>query len=156
MAVSLNAKLLNVAGRTFKVWLAGTYSNVVTSAPTVTLAVKLCTVSGCATGSNIVPLSITSTATSATAVTNLAANLTGYITTQTAGATSAYESHGVLGIDLGTTNLTADSLFADTNTATVSAIDSTGALFLQTTVTFSAASASNSFTARQLIVEVLN
>jgi len=156
MAVSLNANLLNVAGRTFKVWLAGTYSNVVTSAPTVTLAVKLCTVSGCATGSSIVPLSVTSTATSATAVTNLAANLTGYITTQTAGATSAYESHGLLGIDLGTTNLTADSLFADTNTATVSAIDSTGALFLQTTVTFSAASASNSFTARQLIVEVLN
>lgn len=156
MAVSLNANLLNVAGRTFKIWLAGVYSNVVTAQPTVTLKIKLCTVSGCGSGTVITPISIASTVTSATAVTNLAANLTAYISTQTAGASSAYEAHGSLAIDLGTTNLTADSIFADTNTATVGTIDSTGALFLQAAVAFSGASASNSFTARQLIVEALN
>ncbi len=156
MAVSLSANLLNVTGRTFKVFLGGVYSNVVTAQPTVTLKIKLCTVSGCGSGTVITPISIASTVTSATAVTNLAANLTGYVSTQTAGASSAYEAHGNMAIDLGTTNLVADSIFADVNTATVGTIDSTGALFLQAAVAFSGASTSNSFTARQLIVEVLN
>lgn len=155
-ACSLSANLLNVAGRTLKVFLAGVYSNVVTAQPTVALKIKLCTVSGCGSGVVITPISIVSTVTAATAVSNLAANLTGYISTQTAGASSAYEAHGSLAIDLGTTGLVADSVFADTNTATVGTIDSTGALFLQAVVAFSGASSSNSFTSRQLIVEVLN
>jgi hypothetical protein len=155
-ACTLAANTMNVVGHTLKVFMAGVYSNVVTSAPTVTLGVKLCTVSGCGSGTVISPCSIVSTATSATAVTNLAANLTCNIMTQTAGASSAYEAHGNMAIDLGATNLVADSVFADTNTATVGTIDSTGQLFLQLFVTFSAASTSNSFSERELVVELVN
>lgn len=157
MTCNLSANLLNVAGRTLRVSLSGVYSNVVTAVPTVTLGFKLCSVSGaCSSGTVITPLSIVSTATSATSVSNLAASISGYITTQTAGASSAYESHGELAIDLGTTGLVADSIFRDTNTAAVGTIDNTAATFLTAFVTFSGASTSNSFTARQLIVEALN
>jgi hypothetical protein len=59
-------------------------------------------------------------------------------------------------IDLGASPGLADSTFSDSNTSTIGTIDSTAQLFLQITGAFSVASASNSRTERQLIVEALN
>jgi hypothetical protein len=155
-ACSFSANLLNVAGRTIRIWTAGVYSTAATSTAQITLKAKLCTVSGCASGTVINLDSIQTIALASVTVTNNAWNLAGYSSTQTAGATAAFESHGILSIDLGSLTTAADSIFDDVNTATISSIDSTAALFLQITGAYSAASTSNSMTGRQLIVEVLN
>jgi len=63
---------------------------------------------------------------------------------------------GSLLVDLGVGNTIADSIFADTNTATVVRFDATVQLFLQETIAFSVASASNSATQRQLVVDTVN
>ena len=156
MACSLNANTLNVVGHTLRVYVAGVYSTAAASIAALSFKVKLCTVSGCGSGTVITPLPTTTGATSALSASNLAFNLGGLITTQTAGASSAYEAHGTLTIDLSSTATVPDSAYNDTNTATVGTIDSTGALFLQITAAASAASTSNSFTERQLIVELVN
>jgi hypothetical protein len=155
MSCTLSANTLNVVGHVLKIYGAAVYSTPVASAATVNLKAKLCTVSGCGSGTVINLASITSTANPGT-VTNNAIQLNLEAATQTAGASSAYESHGYLLIDLGASNTVADSIFADTNTATVGTIDSTGQLFLQITGAFSAASASNSLTERLLRVELVN
>lgn len=155
-ACSFNANLLNVIGRTLKVDVAGVFSTAAASVASLTFKVKLCTVSGCGSGTVISPIIITTGATSALTASNLSFGQTSLISTQTAGSSSAYEAHGSLRIDLSATAATPDSLYQDTNTSTVGTVDSTGALFLQVTVAASAGSTSNSFTERQLIVEVLN
>lgn len=156
MACSLNANLLNVVGRTLKVYVAGVFSTAAASVASLTFKAKLCTVSGCGSGTVISPITTTTGATSALTASNLAFSQTSYISTQTAGSSSAYEAHGFMTIDLSATAATPDSTYQDTNTATVGTIDSTGALFLQITAAASAGSTSNSFTERQLIVEVVN
>jgi hypothetical protein len=156
MACTLAANTLNVVGRTLKLWVAGVYTTPAASVATINLKAKLCTVSGCGSGTVVNLATITSSANPGT-VTNNAYNLTLYPVTQTAGASSVYEAHGVMGIDLGATTTSADTFFNDTNTAVSSpVIDSTAQLFLQISTAFSVASASNSSTERQLIVEVLN
>ncbi len=150
MAVTIPANQFNVVGRTLKVWLAGVYSTPAASTATITLKLKLCTVSGCGSGTVITLGTWTSSANPGT-VTNNEWNVQADISTQTAGSSSVYESHGNMVIDLGATPGLADSIFSDTNTAVSSAIDSTGNLFLQSTIAFSAASGSNSATARQLV-----
>jgi len=155
MSCTLSANTLNVVGRTLKIWVAGVYTTPAASVATINLKAKLCTVSGCGSGTVVNLATITSSANPGT-VTNNAYNLTLYPVTQTAGASSVYEVHGIMGIDLGAANTSPDSFFNDTNTAVSAAIDSTAQLFLQISTAFSVASASNSSTERQLIVEVLN
>jgi hypothetical protein len=154
-ACSLSANLLNVVGRTLKVYVAGNFSTAAASVASLTFKVKLCTVSGCGSGTVISPITTATGATSALTASSLSFSQTSLISTQTAGASSAYEAHGALTIDLSATAATSDSIYGDTNTATVGTIDSTAALFLQVTVSASAASTSNSFTERQLVVEVI-
>lgn len=156
MACTLPANLLNVVGRTLRIFAAGVYSTAATSTAQMTLKVKFCTVSGCGSGTVISPINIQTIALASVTVTNNAWNINAYPTTQTAGASSAYEAHGFISIDLGSLTTAADSIFDDVNTATVGTIDSTGQLFLQVTGAFSAASSSNAFTERQLIVEAVN
>jgi fibronectin-binding autotransporter adhesin len=154
MAATLPAGTLNRVGRSIRIWLAGVYSTPAASSATINIKAKLCTVSGCGSGTVISLASITSSANPGT-VTNNAFNLSLVSTTQTAGASAAFEAHGVMGIDLGALTTAADSFFSDTNTATVGTIDSTAQLFLQITGAFSAASASNSLTQRQMISETI-
>ena len=104
----------------------------------------------------ISPITTTTGATTALTASSLFFSQTSLITTQTAGASSAYEAHGSLLIDLSATAATPDSSYGDTNTTTVGTIDSTGAIYLQVTVAASAGSTSNSFTERQLVVELIN
>jgi hypothetical protein len=155
MTCTLPAGILNLAGRTLRITTGDLYTTPVASVATINTKVKLCTVSGCGSGTVITLANITSSANPGT-VTNNSINLQLLSTTQTGGASSAYEAHGNMVVDLGASPGLADSTFSDSNTATIGTIDSTAQLFLQITGAFSVASASNSRTERQLIVEVLN
>lgn len=155
-ACTLSANTLNVVGHTLKVYVAGNFSTATASTASLTFKVKFCTVSGCGSGTVISPITTTTGATTALTASSLFFSQTSLITTQTAGASSAYEAHGSLLIDLSATAATPDSSYGDTNTTTVGTIDSTGAIYLQVTVAASAGSTSNSFTERQLVVELIN
>jgi hypothetical protein len=155
-ACSFNANALNATSHTLKVWLSGVYSTPAASTAAITIKLKLCTVSGCGSGTVITPINIVTPALGVIQATNDPYNLTAYLSTQTSGASSAYEAQGTLNIDLAASVTTAASVFPGTNTATVGTINATGALFLQATIAFSAASASNASTSRQLIAELID
>jgi|SRR6195256_3952111 len=156
MACTVPAGTLNLVGKTLSIRSAGVYSTPAASTTTVNLKVKLCTVSGCGSGTVITLASITSAALGAIQATNDPWNVVMFSSTQTAGASAAFEAHGNLTIDIAALMTAAEAVYADGNTATVGTIDSTAQLFLQVTGAFSAASASNSMTHRQLIVESVN
>lgn len=153
MAVTITAATLNTVKKTILVQSAGVYSTPAASTTTVTVKLKLCTVSGCGSGTVITLATWTSAALGAVQATNDPFNATLNFTTTTAGASAAFESHGNLTIDIAALAAAAEAVYADNNTATVGTIDSTAQLFLQETIAFSAASASNSATQRQLIVD---
>lgn len=155
-ACPLPQQILNKVNRTLKIWTAGVYSTAATSTAQITLKVKLCTVSGCGSGTVVPLVAIQTTALGSVTVANNTWNFNGYSTTQTAGTSSVHEAHGVFSIDLAALTSAADSIFNDTNIAVSGAINSSLALFIQVTGTFSAASASNTMTGRQLIVDVIN
>lgn len=160
MAFTLPANCLNTVGRTLRIFVAGVYSTAAASTAQMTLEVKICSVSGCASGNVADVIDITSTALGSVTVANNAWNGTFYVTTQTGSTAGAWESHGIFGIDEGALTSAPDSFFNDTNTATVtgtpSAIDTTAQNFLQITFAFSAASGSNSVTQRQLVIDSVN
>jgi hypothetical protein len=156
MSCTMAANLLNVVGRTIHVHAAGVYSTAAASTAQITAKAKLCTVSGCGSGTVITLVSMQTAALGAVSVTNNNWNLDFYSTTQTAGATAAFEAHGQFVIDPGAASTAADAIYADTNATTVSSIDTTGGLFLQITYAYSAGSTSNSVSQRQGIAEVLN
>lgn len=146
MAATVSANSLNSVGRTLKLWGAGLYTTPALSVATLTVKIKL--------GS--VTLATFTSSANAGLVTDNAWNFQAFITTQTAGASAVFEVHGNLMIDLGATPGLADSVFSDVNTAVSSAVDSTTSQTLQITVAFSAASASNAATQRQMIGEFIN
>lgn len=153
MACTIPAGTLNLIGRTILIQLAGVYSTPAASTTAVNLKAKLCTVSGCGSGTVITLASITSAALGGIQATNDPFNMMLNASTQTAGASSAYEAHGNLTIDVSVLTSAAEAVYADGNTATIGTIDSTAQLFLQITGSFSVASGSNSMTQRQLIVD---
>jgi len=156
MALTITAGALNSVSRTLLIQLAGVYSTPAGSTAVLTHKLKLCTVSGCGSGTVITLATWATTALGAIQVTNDPYNATLNATTQTAGASAAFEAHGNLTIDLSVLTTAAESVFADNNTATVGTIDSTATLFLQHTVAFSAGSASNTDTDRQMIADTVD
>jgi len=156
MACTIPGGALNSLNRVLRIKADGIYSTPALSTSQMTMSAKLCTVSGCGSGTVITLAAIQSGALGSLAVTNNAIQLSLNSGTQTAGASSKYEAHGSLLIDLGAATTAADSVYADTNTAVSSAIDSTVQLFLQITGAFSSASASNSMTERMLTVDSVN
>jgi hypothetical protein len=147
MSCSVPAGTLNRVGRSLRIWLSGVYSTPAASTTAVVVKAKL---------GALTLGTWTSTALAGIQATNDQFNLTSLSTTQTAGATAAFEVHGNMTIDLGVGNTVADSIFADVNTATVSSVDITATQTLQITIAFTVASASNSATQRQLVVETIN
>lgn len=147
MELPLGAGYLNTAGEPFLFNGAGVYTTAALQTPTLTFKVKLCTVSGCGSGTVVTLVSIVSAAT-------LAGNTAdpwnfsflGY--TAVTGATGKLEIHGPLAADLGVLPGSAAAVFNDTNTAASSAIDLTAALFVDFTVATSTANAGNSITQR--------
>jgi hypothetical protein len=156
MAITITAGALNSVSRTLLIQLAGVYSTPAASTTTLTHKLKLCTVSGCGSGTVITLASWTTSALGGIQATNNPYNCTVNSSTQTAGATAAFEAHGNLTIDLAALASAAEGVFADNNTATVGTIDSTAQLFLQHTIAFSAASGSNSATDRQMIADTVD
>ncbi len=146
--LSLAAGFFNTSLQPFDIDASGIYSSTTASSPAITIKAKLCTVSGCGSGTVITLFNIATTALNTTALTNATWNLTGKCVTNATGAGGNLFCHGKPGLTLDTgAALTApDSVFADTNTATSSNIDLTAALFLQFTVAQSATGASNSYT----------
>ena len=142
--------------RTLRIRLKGVYSTSASSSSTINLKAKFCSVNGCGSGTIITPVSITSAALGSIQATNNPFLFDANITMQTNGSSAAYEGSGQLAIDLAWSSSAASSLFLDTNTATVGTNDATTYFYLQLSGAFSAASASNSMTARQLIVETVN
>src|SRR6266550_2766071 len=144
MSASVPAGTLNRAGRTLRIWLAGVYNTPAASTSTITVKVKL---------GSLTLLSMVTAALASLQSTNGQFNISGYLTVQTAGATAAFEPHGNLIIDLGAGNTVADSTYADVNIATRGTLDITTAQTLQVTIAFSNASASNTATQRQMVLE---
>jgi len=152
-AIPIPPNSLNVVGHVLDIWTAGVYTTTAANASTITVKAKLCTVSGCGSGTVITLATFTSTA-NAGGQTNNAFSAQLFSTTQTGGASSVFEAHGNLTVDL--TAAVASQVFGDANTAVTSAIDTTGQLFLQITAAFSVASGSNSWSNRQLVAETIN
>jgi hypothetical protein len=142
--------------KTLRIRLKGLYSTTASSTATINLKAKFCHVSGCGSGVVITPISITSAALGSIQATNNPFLFDANITMQTSGSSATYEGSGQLAIDLASSPSAASSLFLDTNTATVGTNDATTYFYLQLSGAFSAASANNSMTARQLIVETVN
>lgn len=147
MELSLPAGFLNVSKQPYWMFGAGVFSTAAAQTPTLTFKAKLCTVSGCGSGTVVTLATIVSTAaTASTTNNNWRVSLVGV--TATTGATGNLETHGDLGVDLGASTAIADSLFGDTNTAVSSNIDLTAALFLDFTVAESTGSATVTITQR--------
>jgi hypothetical protein len=142
--------------KTLRIRLKGVYSTAASSTATINLKAKFCQVRGCGSGVVIAPVSITSAALGSIQATNNPFLFDANITVQTIGSSAAYEGSGQLAIDLASSPSAVSSLFLDTNTATVGTNDATVSFYLQLSGAFSAASARNSMTARQLIVETVN
>lgn len=146
MAGTVSANTMNSVGKTLKIFGAGVYTTPVANLSTITVKVKL---------GSLTLATFISSANPGT-VTNNPWNFTTYVTTQTAGSSAVFETHGSLTIDLGATPSLASLTFMDVNTAVSSTLDSTSSQTLQITVAFSSGSASNSATQRQLIGEFIN
>jgi hypothetical protein len=149
--VSLSAGFLNTLKQPFLIHGSGIFTIAALQTPTLTWKAKLCTVSGCGSGTVVTLASMTTAATVAT--TNNTWNVNLKAATSTTGATGALLVHGPLAIDLGAAATVADTVYNDTNTAASSTIDLTAALFLDFTVATSAGNAGNTFTSQIATVE---
>ncbi|MGH9671446.1 MAG: hypothetical protein ACRD3A_15185 [Terriglobales bacterium] len=155
MSLSLPAGALNTAGRFAIISGAGLYSTAAGQTPTLTFKVKLCTVSGCGSGTVLTLASWTTAATTASA-SNMPWKVNLWLGTVSTGATGTVEGHGQSTATLGTTAGAAAEVRNDTVTAASSAIDLTAALFLQFTVATSTGSPSNSISQRQGLASAVN
>jgi hypothetical protein len=136
MAFSLAPGALNAIDKLIHVAGSGIYTTL-TSAPTVTLKVKLCTVSGCGSGTVITACSWTTQATTA-AVTNSWYIDNCDIGTISAGATGTVIGKGRADVQIGATaGVRAPEIDVETNNAASAAVDLTAALFVQISITFS-------------------
>lgn len=141
MELSLSAGYLNTAAQPFLIHGSGIFS--VTLTPTVTLKFKLCTVSGCGSGTVVTLATIASSVTTTASSNQFIADIS--CGTKTTGATGNLICHGFGPIDLTSTSVVS-TVFTDANTTNSANIDLTAALFLDTTVAFSTGSASNTMT----------
>jgi hypothetical protein len=122
---------------------SGILTIAVAQIPTLTFKVKLCTVSGCGSGTVLTLASMTTAATVAS--TNNPWNLTLVSGTSLAGASGTLITHGFLAVDIAASNVAPEVIQNDTNTAVSSAIDLTAALFVDFTVATSTGSTGNIF-----------
>jgi hypothetical protein len=156
MVLTIPAGALNQANRHTRFRSAGVYTTQTSQTPTVTLKVKLCTVSGCGSGTVITLATWTSAATTA-AASNMPWNFDINLAGVTTGATGTVEAHGSSNITLTTTASGTTTTRNDTNTAASSAIDLTGTLYLQTTITFSTnAATANTASQRMASLNFMN
>jgi hypothetical protein len=145
MSITLPAGSLNTAGKIWTAYAGGIYSTTTSGAGTMTFKAKLCTVSGCGSGTVVTLATYGPTASQTASATNMPWNLELPIFTATTGATGTVLSEGSLNVVLGTTATSAGALHVAQTTAASATIDLTAQLFLQFTVADSGASANDSF-----------
>lgn len=143
--LSLTAAYLNVLTQPFQFHGSGIFST--TLVPAVTVKFKLCSVSGCGSGT-VVTLATMTTANTTSATNNqLIANM--QCATAATGATGNLICHGILATDL-TASSVLTTTYSDANTAVSGNFDLTGTWFVDTSIAFSTGSASNSFTEQEM------
>jgi len=145
MGMPYSEWVMNQPGRLLEYAGFGTYNLGTTS--TVTVKLKLCTIAGCGSGTVITLASWTTASQTNTSVT-LGFNVNAYCVTVTSGATGTLECHGTLNFDSGATLAAASTTFNDSNTAVISSVPLNGQWFLQSTLAFNSANASNTATLR--------
>lgn len=143
--LSLTAGFLNGAAQQSLIVGSGIFTIGAAQTPTLAWKVKLCTVSGCGSGTVVTLATMTTTATIAATNNPWNINLTN-VGTHVTGATGNLIVHGFLSIDLAASAAAAETVFNDANTAASGNIDLTAALFVDFTVATSTGSATNSFT----------
>jgi hypothetical protein len=126
--ISLGAGYLNTANKVIHVHADGIWVTGTTQTPTQNFKVKLCTVSGCGSGTVLTLLTWTSGA--ATASTTETWIIDGNIGTRVSGSSGTLLAHGQADLPVGTTANTAAAILHDVNTTVTSTIDLTAALFL--------------------------
>ena len=151
MELTLTSGILNTVNAPFLVHGSGVFTIAVAQTPNLTFKTKLCTVSGCGSGTVVTLTSITTSAT--VAATNNPWNLNVKVATVSSGSSGTLIAHGPLAIDLGALSTVADSVFNDTNTAASSAINLTGTLYLDFTVATSSGNSGNSITQQIGVLE---
>jgi hypothetical protein len=144
--VSLATGILNTVAAANLIHGSGILTIAALQTPTLTFKAKLCTVSGCGSGTVRTLATITTGAT--IAATNNGWNLQLMAGTVSSGSAGTLAVHGAPGltVDIGALPGSAATLYVDTNTTVTSAIDLTAALFVDFTVSTSAGNTGNSFT----------
>lgn len=150
MEIAVPTGLLNVAtgasNGTALIHGSGIFTIQTLQVPTIAITTKICTVSGCGSGTAITLATNVTTATVAATANTWNLNLK--VATVATGSSGTLLAHGALAIDIGATSAVADSVFNDSNTAATSAINLTGTLYVDFFITFSAQPTTpfNSFT----------
>ena len=156
MEVSLAAAYLNTAGQPYRIYGSGVLTTTTASTPQVTITAKLCSVSGCGSGT-VTPLAaIQSTALNTVAISNAtwAYDLTATTVGTGASCTLIVKGSPGLVIENAASVATADSVYADSNTVVSSPTQNcANALFVDFFVQQSATGASNSY--KQLLGAVM-
>jgi hypothetical protein len=125
---TLPAGYLNVANKVFRVTANGTWTTGTTQTPTWNFKIKLCTVSGCGSGTALILLTWTSAA--STASTTQTWLLNANIGVTTVGANGKLLGHGFADLPVGATANLAWAGYHDVNTAESATIDLTASLYL--------------------------
>lgn len=133
---ALPAGIMNNTGRALRVCYTGVYTSPGTTAPVITVALKI--------GSSVTPVSISAAAISTTASTNMPFNGCFLVKTAAVGATGTDEAHGVLNMNItANTPAAAVATYLDTNTAVSSTYDhtvaNTAALLISASLTVTSA-----------------
>lgn len=133
---SVPAGVLNATGRALRVCYQGVYTSPGTTAPVITMALKI--------GSSVTPVSIAGAAISTTASTNMPFGGCFLVATAATGATGTDEAHGQLNMNISAnTPAAAVASYLDTNTAVSSAYDhtvaNTAALLISASLTVTSA-----------------
>ena len=142
---ALGAQMLNKLNRTVEINGSLIYSTTSTNVATLTIAVKLGSVTLC---------TITTSASNTAASTSLPVQFSFTLQTTLTGTSGTIEAHGFINANLGTAAAGAATQFLDTNTAASSAVNLNIAETL--TVTIAASAAVPSAQLRQLVAAVVN
>jgi hypothetical protein len=149
--IALTASYFNNLAQPFDIDAAGVYTLASGQTPTLTFAAKLCTVSGCGSGT-VVTLLTATTGASTSSATNVPWRIFSHIVPTATGASGAFEAHGTFSVGLGASASVAQTNYQDNNTATVGTINLSGPLYLDVFVTTSTTNASNVVTQRYSLV----
>lgn len=149
--------VLNYINKTMEIKTFLTFTSGASGNGTWTIKLKLCTVSGCGSGTALTLVTLGPTGTQIASATNAPAVCTFYVTTAAVGATGTVWAHGDCTTETTSVTLQTDSpSFVNVTTAVSSTIDLTGQLFWQITAADSGASANNVINGRYLLRKFSN